>query len=190
MPYPTAECPFFNGLLCGGKGRCLAGSGGTGVCGCLGSAEGEACETCAVGFVRAGLAGCVRAAAPTCFDGVKNGNETGVDCGGHLCKTCGSFGIADDPVVPPAETPVGTIMLVIIPVILFVLCAICICACRGCKGKKTNRARKPVVENNAPLLPSTAGAGSSSPLHTAAVQPRIAGHNGAKALSPRGAAEV
>ena len=29
---------------------------------------------------------------PTCSDGVKNGAETGVDCGGGTCPTCGTGG--------------------------------------------------------------------------------------------------
>jgi hypothetical protein len=27
---------------------------------------------------------------PTCSDGIKNGNETGIDCGGGTCSTCGT----------------------------------------------------------------------------------------------------
>jgi hypothetical protein len=30
--------------------------------------------------------------APTCNDGIQNGNETGVDCGGPLCSPCGGTG--------------------------------------------------------------------------------------------------
>lgn len=51
--------------------------------------EGPGCPTLAVGgtyyiddIVQVG------AAAPTCTDGVQNGNETGVDCGGPDCPTC------------------------------------------------------------------------------------------------------
>jgi hypothetical protein len=31
-------------------------------------------------------------ATPTCSDGIKNGNETGVDCGGPSCPKCGTGG--------------------------------------------------------------------------------------------------
>lgn len=34
---------------------------------------------------------------PTCFDGKKNGNETGIDCGGKCSLVCS--GLAEDPVV-------------------------------------------------------------------------------------------
>ncbi|MEP7268097.1 MAG: discoidin domain-containing protein [Saprospiraceae bacterium] len=34
--------------------------------------------------------GCTGSAPPTCSDGIKNGDETGVDCGGSSCMPCGS----------------------------------------------------------------------------------------------------
>ena len=34
---------------------------------------------------------------PTCFDGIQNGNETGVDCGGPDCLPCPGSGTCDDP---------------------------------------------------------------------------------------------
>jgi len=42
--------------------------------------------------------GCGSATGPTCTDGVQNGNETGVDCGGPDCAPCES-GCADTEVV-------------------------------------------------------------------------------------------
>ncbi|PTM14892.1 MAG: hypothetical protein DA408_00965 [Bacteroidetes bacterium] len=35
---------------------------------------------------------CVGAAAPTCTDGIQNGDETGVDCGGSTCPSCPTGG--------------------------------------------------------------------------------------------------
>lgn len=41
--------------------------------------------------------GCGTAAAPTCTDGIQNGDETGVDCGGSTCAPC-STGCSDNEV--------------------------------------------------------------------------------------------
>ncbi|MCO6478833.1 MAG: T9SS type A sorting domain-containing protein [Phaeodactylibacter sp.] len=38
--------------------------------------------------------GCGQGAQPTCTDGIQNGNETGVDCGGSSCPACPCFGNA------------------------------------------------------------------------------------------------
>jgi len=34
---------------------------------------------------------------PTCTDGIQNGDETGVDCGGSSCAPCSTGGTCDDP---------------------------------------------------------------------------------------------
>jgi hypothetical protein len=44
---------------------------------------GTCSNVCSSGVCSAGIC-----AAPTCTDGVKNGTETGVDCGGGSCPTC------------------------------------------------------------------------------------------------------
>jgi hypothetical protein len=36
--------------------------------------------------------------SPTCADGIQNGDETGVDCGGTICPPCGTVGIVDENV--------------------------------------------------------------------------------------------
>ncbi len=55
---------------------------------CAGCADGKACvgnPDCASGVCQSSVC-----AAPTCTDGVKNGDETGTDCGGTTCPGCGS----------------------------------------------------------------------------------------------------
>ena len=37
-------------------------------------------------------------APPTCADGMQNGDETGVDCGGTICPPCATVGIVDENV--------------------------------------------------------------------------------------------
>jgi hypothetical protein len=89
---------------CGSCGmQCVAGSlcaSGTCVCPagtvtCAGSCANTATSTtncgacghaCAAG--QACVSGMCMNAAPTCNDGVKNGTETGVDCGGNACQPC------------------------------------------------------------------------------------------------------
>ena len=56
---------------------------------CAGCAEGESCladSDCASGNCDAGS--CAPAGGPTCDDGVQNGDETDVDCGGPDCDPC------------------------------------------------------------------------------------------------------
>jgi hypothetical protein len=47
---------------------------------------GEACSERE--FCRSGICDDSVCAAPTCADGVQNGNETGIDCGGGACSPC------------------------------------------------------------------------------------------------------
>ncbi len=64
-----------------------------GYCQCFTGYGGRACEACASGFVGLGagnLRRCVflPGALTSCSDGVRNGNEAGVDCGGPNCGPC------------------------------------------------------------------------------------------------------
>ncbi len=107
---------------CGDGEVCLAGSDcGSGVCdatlracavptctdGVRNSDEtdidcgGATCPSCGSGSSCAGAVDCLsgvcapgssRCAAPSCTDGVRNGDETGVDCGGGTCPGCGDGG--------------------------------------------------------------------------------------------------
>jgi len=60
-------CTLIN---CGSFGNCIAGT-----CNCINGYTGTLCET---------------PPAPTCTDAVKNGQETGIDCGG-TCPACPSY---------------------------------------------------------------------------------------------------
>jgi hypothetical protein len=56
-----------------------------------GGAPSPACQTCASGSMSgcsAQLEGCLAGVAPTCSDGLKDGAETDVDCGGVECPPC------------------------------------------------------------------------------------------------------
>jgi hypothetical protein len=65
---PGTACSVAGGVMCDTAGACVA---------CLGGAD------CASGVCVYGY--CV---APTCSDGVRNGGETDVDCGGGTCGAC------------------------------------------------------------------------------------------------------
>ena len=99
-----ADCPIVvqpcsadtvTGLACSGHGSCLTGSG---VCRCFEGYGGDACNCCSdqyTAVVASGGSGavvrCVLLAGvlSTCVDGVLDGLEQGVDCGG-VCPSCNS----------------------------------------------------------------------------------------------------
>jgi hypothetical protein len=73
--------------VCSGHGVCL---GISGYCSCHTGYAGSSCSACAANFARVGrsaTASCVflPGAMATCSDGIRNGNEEGVDCGGPQC---------------------------------------------------------------------------------------------------------
>lgn len=74
---------------CSGSGNCAQGSG---KCVCFTGYTGSACGDCdAAGYIRLVRGGpCIfiPGAIATCTDGVKDGNELGVDCGGPNCGPC------------------------------------------------------------------------------------------------------
>jgi hypothetical protein len=77
---------------CAVDGDCVAGNfcvpGRPSIC-TPKQANGNPCtgaNQCVAGICTGGL--CGSAPAPTCTDDVKNGNETGVDCGGGTCTAC------------------------------------------------------------------------------------------------------
>lgn len=74
--------------VCGGHGRCLGTVAG--YCQCDAGYTGAACAQCASGYVARGRVGvCVflPGALSSCSDGVRNGQEEGVDCG----AACGTY---------------------------------------------------------------------------------------------------
>lgn len=87
-PFPVVACPAgSNGKECSGYGGCVDGT-----CDCFERMgyTGVACEECADGFARVNGT-CVRALLPfSCVDGIQNGDEEGVDCGGSCLDTCGA----------------------------------------------------------------------------------------------------
>jgi hypothetical protein len=95
----VSACPF--GLnrygtasSCSSNGACQQG---TGRCACYAGYTGDVCSVCVSGYLqltRGGACIYLPGALSSCEDGVRNGNEEGVDCGGPNCAVqCSSEGI-------------------------------------------------------------------------------------------------
>lgn len=91
-PFPVLACPAgSDGKECSGLGACINGE-----CDCFERMgyTGVACEQCADGFARVNGT-CVRAVLSfSCVDGIQNGDEEGVDCGGSCPDACGASGVS------------------------------------------------------------------------------------------------
>ena len=74
-----------------GTGGTAAGAGGS-TAGAGGAAAGAGGSTAGAGGSVAGAAGAGGDPLPTCSDGMKNGTESGVDCGGGACPACATGG--------------------------------------------------------------------------------------------------
>lgn len=72
--------------VCSGHGDCI---GMPGFCSCRSGYSGSACERCARSHIRVGpMCVFLPGALASCGDGIMNGNEEGVDCGGPNCGAC------------------------------------------------------------------------------------------------------
>ena len=122
-PVVVRSCPVDtrSGLACSGHGSCLTG---VGVCRCFDGYGGDVCSTCSgqyetVADTNGGVVRCVLLAGmySTCFNGVCDGLEQGVDCGG-VCPGCGATPSGADTaaggqtVLIAATTVVGALSVV------------------------------------------------------------------------------
>jgi hypothetical protein len=79
--------------VCSGHGDCV---GLPGFCSCRSGFTGAACNLCAPRHIRVGsVCTFLPGALTSCGDGIHNGNEEGVDCGGPNCGAC-----SDTPLRP------------------------------------------------------------------------------------------
>lgn len=94
-PFSHLSCPV--GAAGDGSSKECSGNGGichfsSGVCECFATFDGDSCSECASGFSKsAGKCVAPAGAAVSCSDGIRNGSEEGVDCGGiHCPNACNS----------------------------------------------------------------------------------------------------
>jgi hypothetical protein len=102
---------------CGDHGLCL---GALGNCECYDGYTGPNCHECAPSHVRVGRA-CVflPGALVLCTDGLRNGDEKGVDCGGSHCPPCEEL----STLLGTASSPVLAIIVVIVVLVVVTLVA-------------------------------------------------------------------
>ena len=103
------------GLVCSGHGSCLSG---TGVCRCFTGYTSDACDSCAAQYTPRndssnGVSTCVLlpGALSTCTNGVRDGREVGVDCGG-VCPPCASGASSSSTTLNVAASGPGSVVLV------------------------------------------------------------------------------
>jgi len=85
-PMSNTSCPTTTAKVCSGHGDCV---GLPGFCSCRSGYTGPACNLCAPRHIRVGsVCTFLPGALTSCGDGIHNGNEEGVDCGGPNCGAC------------------------------------------------------------------------------------------------------
>jgi hypothetical protein len=85
-PVPIAPCPADDdGVICGGAGQgyCVLGT-----CECRNGYSGDACSSGCLSTHVSVNGRCSFVGASHCSDGVKSGDETGMDCGGSCVNDC------------------------------------------------------------------------------------------------------
>lgn len=122
------DCPHFVGTCpyavtskgvnetCSGHGYCHTGAV---ACVCSVGYTGPLCGTCTKGYVKLSPLGpCIflPGVLASCADGVKNGNEIDVDCGGPNCAACPALPITSKPfpIIAVAAGVAGTVVAAIL----------------------------------------------------------------------------
>ena len=117
---PTGMTASGTRMACSGRGLCTYA---TNICRCYVGYTGAVCAQCAAGYFRLVSGGpCVMipGSQSSCNDGLKNGNEKGVDCGGPNCPACNeqSFLSAGAGTVVVAVWLVAGVVFVVVGVIV------------------------------------------------------------------------
>ena len=101
---------------CSGNGACQQG---TGRCACYAGYTGDVCSQCTNNYLQLSRGGaCIYlpGALSSCTDGVRNGNEKGIDCGGQNCAPC-----APDKTLSMTAVIAGASMSAVVCVVLALL---------------------------------------------------------------------
>jgi hypothetical protein len=128
-------------MACAGNGNCLKSSG---TCDCFRGYSGANCTACTRDYLRTSTPRGTRcvflapAALSSCSDGVRSGNEEGVDCGGacpNACTATSSKG---------SGLPLSPMLLGAAAGGAALLC--CLCCLGACLYKKRQKAEKKLVK--------------------------------------------
>ena len=138
-----ADCPLVvqscaadaaTGVACSGHGSCLSG---VGVCRCFTGYTGDACDSCTAQYVLRTYSSngvsswqCVLlpGSLSTCVNGVRDGREVGVDCGG-VCRPCNGTTAGGLLTTVPAGVGNGAILPVLDGVVIAAAATSLVAAC-------------------------------------------------------------
>ncbi len=123
--FSVAFCEVVQGV-CSQSGVCV---GSTGTCVCFEGYRGTDCSACADSYAVGDGGACVFLAGSlsSCDDGLRNGNEVGVDCGGPHCGACAGGAELAARVYAPIVASIALVVLVGF--------AIKVCRSRGAPGR-------------------------------------------------------
>ena len=106
-------------VTCAGHGTCMPSSG---TCSCFRGYVGSACDRCDSEHVTSADGACtfLPGALSSCSDGVQNGNEAGIDCGGP-CPSCTSTRKSPTKVISIAVVVGGSLIVVVVSAVTAVI---------------------------------------------------------------------
>ena len=164
-PVVVRSCPADaqSGKTCSGHGSCLTG---VGECRCFEGYGGDACGTCSGQYATVldsgggGAVRCVLLAGmySTCFNGVVDGLEQGVDCGG-VCPSCGGTSSGADTAAGSRVVLITTTTVVGALIVGIVVAAVVMCRQRS--EQQPHRSRSVVTaplragRSRGPMQPSS-----------------------------------
>ena len=141
-PVYRQKCPVVGDRECSGHGTC---NPFTGECVCSVGYAGNSCDACKLGFIKLVSGGpCVfiPGSATTCSDGVKNGNELGVDCGGANCAPCPASSLRGRQLLKFLLTIVAP---AVVGVSVLAVAAVLLTRSKVCRGNKVTGSNLVVV---------------------------------------------
>jgi hypothetical protein len=146
-PFSVSDCASETETPCSSRGVCRPADN---ACDCFRGYAGAQCTVCSVGYTRGPSGTCVLtdAIGVSCFNGVRDGNETGIDCGGQCDTACGA-GILSTSSVP--LSPVTMAGIIVAGVVVLALLGV-----GGYRVKQRRQARKNGVVNKNKVVPQAA----------------------------------
>lgn len=143
-PFDVNDCASEASTPCSSRGVCRPADN---ACDCFLGYAGVQCTTCSVGYTRGPSGTCVLtdAIGVSCYNGVRDGNETGIDCGGQCASACVA-GILATSSMP--LTPVTMAGIIVAGVVVLALLGL-----GGYRVKQRRQDRKNGVVNKNKVMP-------------------------------------